>query len=151
MRVRLQCDGRTESTNNLTDGDRRPLISLSKGTDVEQPWYSDPITVAQATKLISLLDTANVELLLQITLGGGRITWPQVQKICRIRGTNFGQYHDQHGGKIDQVLRAITEGEHRYLITYEDGAPAWDTDDWKDVKLEIDGPALTSLKKVFAA
>ena len=150
MRVRLQCDGRAESTDNLADADRRPLISLSKSTDVEQPWYSDPITVAQAKKLVSLLDTANVELLRHITRGGGSINWPQVQKICHIRGTNFSQYHDQHGGKIDQVLRAITKGEHRYLITYEDGAPAWDTDDWKDVRLEIDGPALMSLKEVFA-
>jgi hypothetical protein len=151
MRVKLQCDGKTESTSNLADADRYPLISPNKGAEIAEPWYSAPITVAQAKKLVSLLDTANVELLRQITLGNGSITWPQVQKICRIRGTDFGQYHDQHGGKIDQVLRAITKGEHRYLITYEDGAPAWDTKDWKDAKLEIDGPALTSLKQVFAA
>ena len=150
MRVKLQCEGNTENTDNVVDADGRPVISLSKGTDVEQPWYSDPITVAQAKKLVSFLDTWNVELLRQITLGGGSITWPQMQKVCCIRGTNFDQYHNQHCGKIDHVLQVITKGEHRYLITYEDGAPAWDTDDWKDVKLEIDGPALTSLKEVFA-
>jgi hypothetical protein len=151
MRVEQQYEDKIVMTNHSPEAVLHPQISLSEGAEMEQPWYSAPITVAQAKELISLLDTWNVELLRQITLGGGSITWPQVQKICRIRGTNFGQYHDQYGGKIDQVLRAITKGEHRYLITYEDGAPAWDTTDWKDAKLEIDGPALTSLKQVFAA
>jgi hypothetical protein len=150
MRVELQFGGKIVINGNIAEADLRSLMSLAKSAQVEEPWYSAPITVAQAKELVSLLDTKSVELLRQIVLGGGSITWPQVQKICDIKGTDFGQYHYRYGDKIERILWMITQGEHRYLITYEDGAPAWETDDWKDVKLEIDGPALLSLKEVLA-
>jgi hypothetical protein len=124
--------------------------ALAKSAEVEEPWYSAPITVAQAKELIGLLDTKSVELLRQIVLGGGSITWPQVQKICGIKGTNFGHCLDQYNHKINDAVWIVTQGEQRFLITYEDGAPAWETDDWKDAKLEIDGPALMSLREVLA-
>jgi uncharacterized protein YheU (UPF0270 family) len=150
MRVELQCEDKIVMTGNSLEAESRPQIGLNEGAEVVQPWYSDPITVAQANELIGLLDAKSVELLRQIVLGDGSITWPEVQKICGIKGTDFGQYHYQYGDKIEQAVRTVTQGEHRYLITYEDGAPAWDTDDWRDVKLEIDGPALISLREVFA-
>jgi hypothetical protein len=118
---------------------------------VEETWHSAPITVAQATELIALLDATSVELLRQITLGGGSITWPQVQKICDIEGTDFDRYHSHYEARIKQAVQTVTQGKHAFLITYEDGAPEWCTDDWKDAKLEIDGPALLSLKEVFTA
>jgi uncharacterized protein YheU (UPF0270 family) len=151
MRVEQQYEDKIVMTNHSPEAVLHPQISLSKGAEMEQPWYSAPITVAQAKELISLLDEKSVALLRQIVLGHGSITWPEVQKICGIKGTDFGQYHNQYGVKIEKAVRTVSQGEHRYVITYEDGAPAWDTEDWKDVKLEIDGPALTSLKEVFAA
>ncbi|MXQ13957.1 hypothetical protein [Microvirga makkahensis] len=71
----------------------------------------------------------------------GSITRPQVQPICGIEGTDFGHYHCCHGEKIDGAVRMVSQGEHRYLITYEDGAATWDIDDWNDARLEVDGPA----------
>jgi hypothetical protein len=150
MRVDLQHSGGMEITNNLHAADQGPVIKLCKGAEAEEPPYSDPITVAQAKELIGLLDEKSIELLRQIALGDGSIAWPQVQNICGISGTDFGHYHYCYGEKIERALQTITQGEKRYLIMYEDGAPAWDTDDWKDVKLEIDGPALMSLREVFA-
>jgi hypothetical protein len=150
MRVEPQYEDKIVMTGNSPEAELRPRINL-KDAEVDQPWYSDPITVAQAKELISLLSERSVELLRQIVLGVGSITWPQVQKICGIKGTDFGQYHYQYGEKIEEAVRMVSQGEHRYVITYEDGAPAWDTDDWNDVKLEIDGPALMSLREVFAS
>jgi hypothetical protein len=150
MRVELQFESKMVITGNLADRDLRSLMSLCKGVEVDEPWYSAPITVAQAKELVGLLDAKSVELLRQIALGGGNIAWPQVEEICGIKGTNFGQYVDQYSDKIDHAVRTVTQGKSWGLITYEDGAPAWETDDWKDAKLEIDGPALMSLKEVFA-
>jgi uncharacterized protein YheU (UPF0270 family) len=150
MRVEQQHSSEIEFTNNLQDADQPPLINLCKGAEAEEPPYSDPITVAQAEELLGLLDEKSIELLRQIVQGDGSISWPQVQNICDISGTDFGHYHYCYGEKIERALQTITQGEQRYLITYEEGTPAWDTDDWKDVKLEIDGPALMSLREVFA-
>jgi uncharacterized protein YheU (UPF0270 family) len=150
MRAELQCRNEMETTNNRSDADQRPVIIPGKYAEVPEPPYSDPITMAQAKELIACLDEKCVELLRQIVLGDGSITWPQVQQICGIEGTDFGHYHYCYGEKIRQALHTITQGEHRYLITYEDGAAAWDTDDWKDARLEVDGPALMSLREVLA-
>ncbi len=151
MRVKLQFEGKIVITGNIAKADLRSDMGLVKGAEMEEPWYSAPITVAQAKELVSLLDEKSIELLRQIVLGGGSITWPQVQKICGIKGTNFRQYRDQYDKKINHAVRMVTQGEHGGLITYEDGAPEWCADDWKDAKLEIDGPALMSLKEVFVA
>jgi hypothetical protein len=157
MRVEVQFEGELVITGNVAEANLGSLMGLLTNVKVEkrlepdEPPYSDPITAAQAKELVSRLDTRCVELLRQIALGGGSITWPQVQKICGIKGRNFGQYLDQYHHKINDAVRMVTRGEHRFLITYEDGAPAWETPDWKDAKLEIDGPALMSLKEVFTA
>lgn len=90
MRVELQFEGKIVITSNIAEADLRSVMSLVKSAEVEEPWYSTPITVAQAKELIGLLDTKSVELLRQIVLGDGSITWPEVQKICGIKGTNFG-------------------------------------------------------------
>lgn len=151
MRVDQQCEGKNVVTGKIPKVGLGSQISLGEAAEIKQSWYSDPITVAQAKKLIALLDEKCVELLRQIVLGDGSITWPQVQKIYGIEGTDFGHYHYCYGEKIEEAVRMVSQGEHRYLITYEDGAPAWVTDDWNEVKLEIDGPALISLREVFAS
>ncbi|GEO17451.1 hypothetical protein [Microvirga aerophila] len=151
MRVELQFEGEVVITGKLAEADLRSLLSLFKDAEVEETWHSAPITVTQAQQLIALLDAPSVELLRQITLGGGSITWPQVQKICDIKGTDFDRYHSYYEERIEQAVRTVTQGKHAFLITYEDGAPEWCTDDWKDAKLEIDGPALISLQEVFTA
>lgn len=106
--------------------------------------------MARAEELIGLLDETRIELLRQIVLGNGSISWPQMQNICGISGTDFGHYYYCYGEKIERALQTVTRGEQRYSITYEVDTLAWDADDWKDVKLDIDDPALTSLREVFA-
>jgi hypothetical protein len=150
MRLELRFEGKIEITGNDGDADLHSLLSsLLQDFEVEELWHSPLITVAQARELIRLLDANSVELLRQIALGDGSITWPYVERICGIKGTDFVQYLVRYNDKINAVLQAVTQGKHSWLITYEDGAPAWATDDWKDAKLEIDGPALLALKKIF--
>jgi len=140
--------------NNEMRGDSAatvPRVPISLDWIAAEPPFSDPITVEQARELTGLLDETCVELLRQIVLGDGSITWPQVQAICGIEGTDFGHYHYCYGDRIEEAVQAITQRASRYLITYEEGTPAWDTDDWQDVTLEIDGAALMSLREVLAS
>lgn len=146
MKVNLTLEGKVLIS---IDVELPSLATLANCADEDGPWHSAPLTIAQANELIGLLDTSSVDLLRQIVLAGGSITWPKVQEIYGIEGNDFGQFLYFYENGIKQALLTVTQGKHAWLITWEDGAPAWEAKDWKDAKLEIDGPALVSLTRVF--
>jgi hypothetical protein len=146
MKLNLTIEGKVLIS---IDVELSSLANLANCAEEDEPWHSASITVPQAKELIGLLDTSSVELLRQIVLAGGSIAWPKVQEIYGIEGNDFDQFLFHYDNGIKQALRTVTQGKHAWLITWEDGAPAWEAKDWKDAQLEIDGPALVSLTRVI--
>jgi hypothetical protein len=150
MRIEVRLEGKTVVDVNF---DLRYLIGLAQDAekDIQRrgAWGSSPIDIYQARAVIRQLDEKAIELLKWIVLGGGNITWPKVQQICGIEGRDFGDFERRYLQAIHDAVRAATDGKYSFLLWFTDGAPEWDTPDWRDAKLEIDGPALTSLRAVL--
>ncbi len=150
MHIELRVEGKTVLNGEV---DLRFLVNLlndiEKDIEQEGTWASTPIDVDQAKAVINLLDKKTVELLRWIVIGGGSITWPKVQEICGIKGKDFAYFRSRYQEQIRIAVRTVTQGQGGVLIWWEEDAPGWDTDDWRGAKLEIDGPALKSLKAVL--
>lgn len=146
MHIELRIEGITVVDEDLELG---PLISRLQEAERCGLWFSAPLTFEQAKNLVSRLDATTLELVRQIVLRGGSITWPQAAKICGIVSGDFNEFETIWLEPLNRVVEAVSGGERGRLITEDPNDPAWDTGDMKDVKLDIDGPTLRSLRKVL--
>jgi hypothetical protein len=90
-----------------------------------------------------------LELVRQVVLRGGSITWPNVMKICRIGIGGFHEFLSQWHLPLKQLVETVTGRNSGELVAWIPDGPEWDSDGCKDVKFYIDGPALKSLRQAL--
>ena len=146
MHVDLRIDGVT-----IVDGelDLHSLIIRLQEAEEYGLWLCTPLTFEQAQDLVSRLSPEMLELVRQVVLRGGSITWPNVMKICRIGIGGFHEFLFQWHLPLKQLVGTVTGRNTGELVTWIPDALEWDSDGCKDVKFYIDGPALTSLRQVL--
>lgn len=146
MHIDLRIEGVTVVNGEL---ELHSLIKRLQEAEEYGLWLCTPLTFEQAKDLVSRLSPEALELVRQIVLRGGSITWPNVMKICRISTGGFPEFFFQWHEPLTRSVATVTGRTSGELVAWIPDTPEWDTDDCKDVKFYIDGPALKSLRQVF--
>jgi hypothetical protein len=128
--------------------DLRSLAKHLTDFNPDDLWMSTPLAVEQIQKLVGLLDAANVSVLREIALRGGRISLPRVQEICGTDPGDTRQLSERCFVKINEALHDVAGEEADLLLHTRPGIePEEGAVDTREII--IDGPALHSLKKVL--
>ncbi len=151
MHIELRIDGITAVDEEL---DLRALIDLLEEADEDGFWWSAPLTFRQAKDLLSRVDTRTLELIRQIVLRGGSITWPHVGRIFGIGPSNWLELHAEWLMPLNQLAGAVSRETNqnrklRWLIRWDQITPEREANNLRDVKYEIGDADLQSLRKAL--
>jgi hypothetical protein len=146
MHIELRVEGITVVDGEL---DLHSLISRLREAVEYGLWSSSPLTYDQAKDLLIRLDTKTLELVRQIVLRGGSITWPHVAEICGIPTEDYDEFYNEWVKPLNRVVATVRGEEPSALIGWFPGQGDWETDDEGNIRFDIDGPALRSLRKVL--
>ncbi len=146
MHIELRVEGITVVDGEL---DLRSLIERLEELEDYGLWSSAPLTFEQAKDLVSHLDVRSLELVRQIVLRGGSITWPHVKRICGIVTGSFYDFERDWLTPLCGLVLKVRGEVPSELITWIPDGPEWSSEGMKDVKFYIDGPALRSLRTVL--
>lgn len=146
MYIELSIDGVTVINAEL---DLPTLVRRLQEAEECGLWLSAPLTFDQAKDLVSRLDTRTLELVRQTVFRGRVITWPNAMEICGITTGGFHEFDREWLNPLDRMVETVRDGEPGVLISWVPDTPEWHSEDRKDLKFYIDGPALKALRKVL--
>ncbi|TBG84503.1 hypothetical protein ELG69_10480 [Rhizobium leguminosarum] len=140
MEVELKLDGKSVLKARIRVSSLIEAIASAIAAEDHEDAESTPITPAQATELLSRVDTKSARFLKRIAENNGFIEWEEMQEIFDI-DDDWNEYSTRFGKGITRALRNITGGNRDKLIY-------WDDKNWEeDSKVRVDGMALQSLRE----
>ncbi|PVE20641.1 hypothetical protein DC522_31070 [Microvirga sp. KLBC 81] len=146
MHIELHIDGVTVVDGEL---DLRSVINRLEEAEEYGLWASSPLTFDQAKELLIRLDTRTLELVRQIVLRGGSITWPHAAQICGIPDEDYDAFYREWVKPLNRVVATVRGEEDSVLIAWRPDQGDWESDAEGNTRFDIDGQALKSLRKVL--